>query len=60
MVSLVYLVSLVSLVCLVYLVETYQLIVFFNPSEKDVLALNLNSLSAFVVFSIRLGWPSNI
>ena len=60
LVYLVSLVSLASLVSLVYLIETYQLMVFFKPSLKGVWALNPNSVSALLVSSIRLGWPSGI
>src|SRR4030042_6177058 len=42
----------------VFLLEIYQSIVFLNPSSKLVFALKPNSLSAFEVSSILLGWPS--
>src|SRR4030042_1763603 len=42
----------------VFLLEIYQSIVFFKPSLNFVFALKPNSLSAFEVSSILLGWPS--
>ena len=55
-----YQVCLVCLVLLVWMVEVYHSIVFFSPASKLVLAWKLNSVLAFVVSSILLGWPSGL
>jgi hypothetical protein len=38
----------------------YHLMVFFNPSRKEVWALNPNSGKALFVSSILRGWPSGL